>query len=336
MQYLGEIAALGTAFCWAGSSLSFTAAGKRIGSVPLNLIRLVMALVLLSGFVYIYRSRPLPTDATAANWLWLSLSGLVGFAFGDLCLFRALVLLEARLAMLVMTLAPPMAALIAWLAIGEGMIVWGWVGMMITVGGVALVVTERHEDISDTVVAQRGVIVPQPHRSRRRISPAGVALAALGAMGQAGGMVLGKVGLGDYEHLGIAKYDVVSGTQIRAIAGIAGFVALFTAFGWWPRVAAGLRHRGAMAYAAVGSAVGPSTGVVLAMVAMTHTSTGAAMTIMAISPIILIPVSAILHKERITLRAVAGSVVAVSGVALLFVKVDFWVWLTGLLRQVGL
>ena len=312
MAYVGEIAALGTAFCWAGSSLSFTAAGKRVGSVPLNLIRLVMALAMLSAYVWIVRGRLLPTDASSETWFWLSLSGLAGFTFGDLFLFRALVLLEARLTMLVMTLAPPMAALMAWAALGERLGYWSWLGIATTVGGVALVITERHSDSPDSVVAQRGIVAPRDRRVRRRISPVGLAMAAIGAIGQALGLVLSKKGIG--------TYDAAAATQIRCIAGIAGFVVLFTAAGWWPRVAKAVRHPSGMGYAMLGSAVGPFVGVTLSLVAVQKAPVGIAATIMAISPILLIPTAALIHKERITWRAVAGAVLAVGGVAMLFAQ----------------
>lgn len=311
-MYVGEIAAVGTAFCWAGSSLSFTAAGKRIGSVPLNIIRLFMAFGMLSVYLWIVRGRFLPTDASADTWFWLGLSGLAGFTFGDLFLFRALVLLEARMAMLIMTLSPPLAAIMAWIALGESLGPWSWFGIATTVGGVALVVTERHAESPESVVAQRGIVVPRERHIRRRISPLGVAMASLGALGQAAGLVLSKKGIG--------SYDAAAATQIRCIAGIAGFVVLFTVARWWPRVTKALRHRSGMGLAMLGSAIGPFVGVTLSLVAVRNAHTGIAATIMATSPILLIPMAAWIHKERITWRAVAGAVLAVCGVALLFIQ----------------
>ena len=140
----------------------------------------------------------------------------------------------------------------------------------------------------------------------------------LGAIGQAVGLVLSKIGMGKVEGFGVGKYDSAPATQIRIIAGIAGFAVIFTLAGWWPRVAAAVRHRGGMGFAALGAAVGPFIGVTLSLVAVSHAQTGVAATIMAISPIILIPASAIIHKERITWRAVGGAVLAVGGVAMLF------------------
>lgn len=292
--------------------MAFTAAGKRIGSVPLNIIRLFMAFGMLSIYVWITRGRFLPTDASGDTWFWLGLSGLVGFTFGDLFMFRALVLLEARMAMLVMTLSPPMAAILAWVALGENLGPWSWLGIATTVGGVALVITERHADSPGSVVAQRGIVAPRDRHVGRRISPVGVAMATLGAVGQAVGLVLSKKG--------IASYDAAAATQIRCIAGIAGFVVLFTIAGWWPRVTKALHHRSGMGLAMLGSAIGPFMGVTLSLVAVRNAQTGVAATIMAISPILLIPTAAWIHKERITWRAIAGAFLAVGGVAMLFVQ----------------
>ncbi|HJL49113.1 MAG TPA: EamA family transporter, partial [Polyangiaceae bacterium LLY-WYZ-15_(1-7)] len=91
MERIGELAALATAFCWVGSALFFAAAGERVGSLVVNLVRLVFAIVFLAALTTLTRGQPLPLDASAHAWAWLALSGLVGFAFGDLCLFRAFI-----------------------------------------------------------------------------------------------------------------------------------------------------------------------------------------------------------------------------------------------------
>src|SRR5690348_15476824 len=99
-QLLGQLLALATAFLWTVSALSFEAASRRAGSVAVNLLRLVLAFLLLGAFGLYARGRALPTDATPHHWRWLLLSGAVGFFIGDLCLFRAFVVLGARLSTL--------------------------------------------------------------------------------------------------------------------------------------------------------------------------------------------------------------------------------------------
>lgn len=110
LEYTGEIAALGTAVCWMMTSLAFESAGKRVGSLQVNIIRLVMAFFLLAVLDYLFNGYPLPVGLSSSAWFWLLLSGFVGLFIGDLLLFQAFVVLGARLSMLIMTLVPIMTA----------------------------------------------------------------------------------------------------------------------------------------------------------------------------------------------------------------------------------
>jgi len=294
-SHLGELAALGTAGCWTVTAMAFESAGRRVGSLSVNLIRLVMALIFISLFCLVTRGRLLPDDATPHAWLWLSVSGLVGFCIGDLCLFRAFVLVGARISMLIMALVPPITALLGWMLLGETLTGLDWAGMAITIGGVAWVVLERKKKEDG-----------QPGR----LPLWGILLAFLGAVGQAVGLVLSKLGMGDYSPF--------AATQIRIIAGIGGFVVLFSAVGWWPRVRTALKDRGAFLRINLGAFFGPFLGVSLSLAAVQHTETGVASTIMSIVPVLIIAPAVLIFKERVSLRAVLGAVAAVVGVALLF------------------
>ena len=294
-NYRGELAALVTAFCWTASALAFTAAAKRLGSLVLNLVRLAIALGFMTLYGWLVRGLPLPTDATAHNWLWLSLSGLVGFTFGDLCLFRAFVLIGPRVTMLLMALVPMIAAIVSWAALGEALPWTAGVGMALTIGGVAWVVLE-----------QRPPHPELPHT----VSAAGILLALGAATGQAVGLVLSKVGM--------AGYDPFASTHIRTIAGLGGFAAIFLVTGAWPRLAAGLKSGAGVGYASVGALFGPFIGVSLSLVAITYTWVGVAATIMSIVPVLIIPFMIVIYHERVSLRAVLGALAAVGGVAVLF------------------
>ena len=295
MRYLGEFAALGTAFCWTISALSFEAAGRRVGSMAVNLIRLVMAWGLLAMYGWLVRGLPVPSDASAETWLWMSLSGLAGFFFCDLCLFRAWVLIGPRLGTLIFSLSPPLTALLGWVVLGEELTGWNWLGMAVTLGGVAWVVAERK--IQASVATWR-------------VSPWGVMLAAGGAVGQAVALVLIKRVPG--------HYDVVAATQIRVTAAVAAFAILFAAVAWYPRVFRGLRNGRAMGLMSLGAFVGPFVGVSLLVLALRHRPSGVISTFVATVPVLILPFMVVLYKERISLRAAAGACVAVGGVALLF------------------
>jgi drug/metabolite transporter (DMT)-like permease len=291
----GELAALATAICWTICSLFFETAGRRVGSLVVNLIRLVLAFGFLSLYCWFIRGMALPGDASTHAWVWLGLSGLIGFNVGDLCLFRAFVVIGSRLSMLIMALVPPFAALIGWLLLGEHLSVQDLLGMALTVAGVAIVILQRKNG---------------DHSGFSGIPATGLLLGLGGAFGQAAGLVLSKLGMGNY--------DAFAATQIRVIAGIVGFTVIFTCIGWWPRVRAALNNRRAMAQTSVGAIFGPFLGVSLSLVAVKYTEAGVAATLMALVPVLIILPAVLILKEKVSAQAVLGSVVAVAGSALLF------------------
>jgi len=100
-EYIGEFSALLVAVFWTVTALAFERASLRIGSLSLNVIRLFIGLFFLSIFVWIRTGMPFPTGATQFNWVWLTISGLVGFVFGDLFLFKSYSMIGSRFAMLI-------------------------------------------------------------------------------------------------------------------------------------------------------------------------------------------------------------------------------------------
>ena len=292
--HLGQLAALGAACCWSISALAFEEAGKRVGSFAVNVVRLVLAAALLALVGWTTRGLPLPTDASSHAWLWLGISGLVGFTFGDLCQFRAFVLLGPRLTTLMMGLAPPLTALIGWLLLGEVLHGRQLLAMGAILAGIAWAVGSR--------AATRDGSHPRL---------AGLLLAAGGALGQAGGLVLSKVGMGDY--------DPFAATEVRILAGLAGYVALTTVLRWWPRVSAAVDDRRGLAFTALGAFFGPFLGVTLSLVAVRHTLAGVAASLMATTPLLIIPLVVVLRRERVGVAGIGGAVLVVVGVALLFV-----------------
>jgi drug/metabolite transporter (DMT)-like permease len=301
-SHAGQLAALGTATCWAFSALAFDAAARRIGVLTLNLIRLVIAFGFLSLAAWALRGLPLPTDATPHAWGWLAVSGLVGFVFGDLCLFRAYVLIGPRLGMLVMSLAPLLTAIIGWLVLGETLSGRDLLGMALTISGIGWAVLERRAPAADSAVDSGA--------AASHASFAGLGLAFCGALGQAAGLVLSKVGMG--------AYDAVAATQVRVLAGAAGYALLFFPLRWWPRVAEALRDRRALGLSSIGAFFGPFVGVSLSLYAVRNTLAGVAASIMAVSPVLIIPLVVLIRGEKVGIGGILGTVVAVAGVALLF------------------
>lgn len=295
-SHLGETAALITAICWTITSLAFESAGKKVGSLSVNLIRLLIAFILLAIYNQIVRGNAFPSDASLKSWGMLSISGVIGFVIGDLFLFQAFVEIGSRISMLIMASVPPITALTGFVLLGEKIKMVGIVGMMITILGIAMVILTRSGQAN-------GVKFSHPIK--------GLLFAFIGALGQAFGLVFSKLGMGDY--------DAFAATQIRIIAAIVGFSIVFTVLKKWGDFLQGASNRKAMERITIGAIFGPFVGVSMSLVAVQHASTGIVSTITSITPILLIPPAVIIFHEKITVKEIIGAVITMVGVALLFI-----------------
>lgn len=300
-NYFGEIAGLLTAVFWTVTSMAFESAGKKVGSLAVNLIRLVMAFFLIGIYSWFTRGFFFPADATIYQWQWLALSGLVGFVIGDLMLFQAFVVVGARISMLMMSLAPPFTAFVGWIVLGEVLTPVNWLGMAVTMAGIIIVILKREKsELNGSII----------RKLKSGYSLPGIFLALGGAVGQATGLVISKKGMG--------SYDAFSASQIRVLAGIAGFAILFIFLKRWPRVWAGLRNPSAMKRIALGAFFGPFLGVSFSLLAVQHTETGIAATLMAIVPVLIIAPSVFLFHEKVSAKEILGAVITVAGIVLFF------------------
>ncbi len=294
--HLGELAALFTALCWTASALSFESASLKIGSLSVNFIRLVSGFIFLSILNFIRRGIILPTDASLENWEWLFLSGIVGFLFGDLFLFKSYTIIGSRFAMLIMTTVPPITALSGWIILGEKLTLFNYLGMSLTFSGITLAIFSREN---------------KKEKIKLKIAPKGIMYAFFGALGQALGLVLSKLGMSDY--------DPFAATQIRIISGIFGFGLLISILERWKSVFAAVSNLKAMVETTIGSFFGPFLGVSFSLIAVKHTETGIASTIMALVPILIIPPSIFIYKQKLSLLEIIGSIISVCGVAMFFI-----------------
>ena len=289
----GEVAALSTAVCWTVTALCFEYSSKKVGSLSVNMIKMLIAFVLFTVFSWIFLGNPFPTDATGSAWVWLGLSGVIGFAFGDLFLFKALSIIGARTSMLVMALVPPVTAVMGYFVLSERISVLHCIGMAITIAGVSTVILTREGKTKKFKHPVKGIVY-----------------ASIGMCGQAVGLVLSKHGMG--------QYNAFSATQIRIIAGLIGFTLLLFHLKAWGELFAAFKHAPAMSVTTIGSIFGPFIGVYLSLLAVQYTTTGQASTIIAIVPVLIIPFSIVLFKEKINMREIVGAVIAVAGTAIMF------------------
>ncbi len=295
MTYLGEIAALMTSVFFSFTAVIFTMASQQVGAMVTNRVRLIIALGYLLIINLILSGQPLPLDAGADRWGWLALSGVIGLALGDMFLFQAFGRIGARLGMLMLSLAPVIGALVAWMFFGETLSFGQIAGIAITLAGIAWVVIAR--PAADVV---------------QHIDWRGILLGLLAATGQALGLVFSKQGM-------IGDFSPFAGNAIRMLAALVAFWLITVVQRQGRATVETVRqHPAALKLLATGALVGPVLGVSASLLAVQHATIGVASTLMALPPVFLLPISYVVFKERFGWQTIAGTVVAMAGVALLF------------------
>jgi drug/metabolite transporter (DMT)-like permease len=296
MKFLGEIAALATAVFFAITALIFTSTGRSVGSQVTNRMRLLFALLYLIVLNLILFRQPLPFSAGSSRWLWLSLSGIIGLSLGDAFLFQSLVSVGTRLGSLLLSLAPIFGSIIAWIFFGEILSILQSTGIVLALAGIAWVVAS-HEEPPDT-----------PHGHTRR----GVIFGVLAGLGQAVGLVLSKQGMA-------GGLSPLQANAIRMLAAVGFSWILATITGKAGRTFQELRGKPrVIGLLALGAFVGPVLGVVSSLFAIQYVEIGIASTLNALTPVVILPISYFVLKEKVDWHAIVGTLLAIAGVAILF------------------
>jgi drug/metabolite transporter (DMT)-like permease len=281
---------------WAGTSVVFTITTQRVGSIVVNRMRSILALIFLMLLNLTFDGYLLPFDAGAERWIWFALSGAIGYAVGDLFLFQSFYCIGPQRSMLMMSLAPLMSAGLAWVFFGEILTGMQMLGVFVTLAGVAWVIVRRRSDAPEQFC-----------------SPVQGVLFGLGAaVGQAVGFVLSKQGL-------IDNFSPIAGNSIRMLAAV---IVLWTLAGIQGKAGKTINTMRAqpkvLGWLTLAAFTGPVLGATLSLFALQHTQVGIASTLIALPPVFLLPISWIVFKEKFDWSAVIGTLVAIGGVALLF------------------
>ncbi len=296
MPFLGELSALLTAFLWSGTSMVFTEATTRVGSIQVNITRMILALVFLGVTISLLGESYAMSASQLHN---LALSGVIGLVIGDSFLFRAFKDIGARIAMLVMSMVPAMTAVMGYFFLDESLTPLGIVGMVITIAGITIVVLERQPTAA----------------AKYTVTTKGLLFALLGALGQATGLIFAKFAFNEAPMHGMVA------TAVRVASAVVLFLPAAILLKWYRnpfRVYA--RDKKALAFTTAGAVLGPYLGITFSLVAIAHTKVAIATTIMAMPPIIMLPLVWMIYREKLSLRAIGGAVIAVAGVALLFLR----------------
>jgi len=297
-KYIGEIAGIATSFCFAANAVFITRASQKVGSVISNRTRVFFALIYLILLNLIFFRQPVPFSAGSDRWTWLALSGVIGLALGDAFLFQSYLLVGPRLGMLLLSLSTVIGVFEAWTFLGESLGLIQMTGIALTLGGIIWVVMEQGNGNGQT-----------PHHTAL-----GILFGILSAVCQATGLVLSKQGL-------YGDFPPIQGNVIRMLA---------AALSLW-LVAAFQKEAGttiqtlktnpsALKQLAIAAFIGPVLGVSASLLSVQHTEVGVASVLTSLAPVFMLPVSHYIFKERLGWQAIAGTLLAMAGVTILFLS----------------
>lgn len=292
-NFQGEIAALVAAVLWAFASVIYGRVGAHIPPLHLNLIKGIIAVVLL--IITIVATGEVSLVISQEALCLLLLSGVIGIGLGDTAFLAGINSLGARRLLLLETLAPPMTAVFAFIFLQERLNASAWCGVLLTILGVAWVISERTEKDVSSHLSLRGVV-----------------FGLLAALANASGAVLSRAALVN------TNINPLVAALIRLGAAIIFLLPLIVwqqnksnsilSFSWRWRVVI------ATCFAAF---CGTYLGIWLQQTAIKLAPVGIASTLLQTSPIFILPL-ALWTGEKVSIRATVGVVIAIAGIALLF------------------
>lgn len=309
MQYLGEIISLAVAVSWTVTALFAEIGSKRLGSLQMNVIRMMLSLLMLGATLWYFTGSPYPLYADGKAWFWLSMSGFVGYLLGDYCLFNSYIWIGSRFGQLFMTLAPPTAAIAGWLMLGETLSWNALLGMLVTLTGIGISVLNKGTS----------------HKLSLKLPLKGVLFGIGAGVGQGVGLVLSKVGMNHYEmsipsgETMVADLLPFASTFIRAVTGAVGFLLVMGIQKQFHTLATSVHDRKGMNAALWATITGPFIGVSLSLMAVQYTEAGVASTLMALTPVFIIWPSYFFFKQHVTFKEIVGACISVVGVSLFFI-----------------
>ena len=292
MQYIGEIISLVVAFSWTITALFAEVGSKRLGSLQMNVIRMLLSLLMLGATLWWFTGSPYPLYADGQAWLWLSLSGFVGYLLGDYCLFNSYIWIGSRFGQLFMTLAPPTAALFGWILLGETLAWNALLGMLVTLTGIGISVLNKGTS----------------NKLSLKLPLKGVLFGIGAGVGQGVGLVLSKVGMNYYEMSIPVGEEMVTdllpfaSTFIRAVTGAVGFLCLMGFQKQFHTLATSVRDFKGMNAAVWATITGPFIGVSLSLMAVQYTEAGIASTLMALTPVFIIWPDHFFFGQKVTFK----------------------------------
>jgi drug/metabolite transporter (DMT)-like permease len=296
VQFFGELAALTTAICWSFGTILFGYAGRRVGSFVINTIRITLAALLLAVGNLLIEGQILPASCDYHQLLILAISGIIGLTIGDGCYFKSLMILGPRISSLMTASAPIFAVIVAWVFLDQELGMLDLLGIALTLVGIGWVILERNRNSFGSQAGPKAL---------------GYLLGICGSLAQAVALTMAKVGMGD-------NIPPLNASFVRMVSATAAIWIIVFATGRLSSIRQALWDGKAMAAIGAAALIGPFFGIWLSLLSVQYTKIGIASTLMATTPLFIIPLVMIVHKERPSIRAIFGTAAAIGGVAIIF------------------
>jgi drug/metabolite transporter (DMT)-like permease len=289
----GMVACLAAASCWAVAVTVFRRPIEAHGARTVNLVKCSLAAILQGLTVLVLTQQGAILEASARSLILIATSGVIGLAMGDTALFAAVARLGAHRTLLLQTLTPVFAAVMAAFWQAEIPSPRQSLGIALVLVGVATVIDPRSAFRRDGL-GWSGV---------------GILLGALSAASQAGGIVLAKEGMQDVASM--------PASFVRLAAAALALVLVAAVTGRLRRVAGLLVDRPRMKRVVPATLLGTYLALFAMMAGVALAPAAIAAVLLSTSPIFSLFIDAWVRKQPIGAAALVGTLTAVAGVAVL-------------------
>jgi len=296
LEYIGEISAVITAFCWAVTSYAFTHVARKVGALQVNIDRMSLASIMLFLIILVFK---INLELSFNQFANLIVSAILGLVLGDSFLFKSFQLIGARLGVIMMALVPVLSTIMAFFFLNEVISFIGIIGMLITITGIIIVVLEKKQNGENNL----------------SLDKIGILYGMFGALGQASGLIFAKFAFqaGELNGFGASFIRLFSASIIILPLAII-FRRYKNPFRLYKENISSIKVM------MIGTIFGPVLGITLSLIAIEYAKVGIASTLMATMPIIMLPISKFYFKEELGWKAIVGAIIAVAGAAILFLR----------------
>ena len=296
---LGELFAFGVAVSDAVTCTCVNKAEKRISTFTVNFLKTIVALLCVIVIRFAAVGTLSLAGTTPQAWIYLSISGLVGFVFGDFFYFYSFLYLPYRVSMMIFYSNPIVTSLAAWALYGQKLKLSDWLGIVLVIAGLCIVLLAKSSQA-------------EGEHERKQLFR-GVIYALLGMLGQAGGILLSNRGI----QLLPADGASFTASQIRLIAGVIGLFAMAAVGKKFKTIGQDMKCRKEMGLVFIGGLSGCAIGTTLTLQSLRYLPVGISAAITSISPVLVLPFTALVLKERIRWKELLGALICITGIIVL-------------------